>query len=89
MLPAGLRLGGDRGTLFDFGSRREFGRRLGMDLSDERGLCRFFFGWSNFLRLSVGKVSWPCGPPPTMKRLALDRRDARPENRKEEKWPFI
>ena len=21
----------------------------------------------------VGKVSWPCGPPPTMKRLAFDR----------------
>src|SRR6516162_2989239 len=37
----------------------------------------------------VGKVSWPYGPPPTMKRLALDRGDARPENRDEEDWPFI
>jgi len=37
----------------------------------------------------VGKVSWPYGPPPTMKRLALDRGDARPENRNEENWPFI
>ena len=57
LLPADFRLGRKRGMRFDFGSRREFRRRLGMDLRDQRGLFRFLgflFSRNNFFRLDCG-----------------------------------